>query len=364
MPALIDRYMIGEVLGPFLFGVASFTGILTATSVLFNLITLMVRFGIPLTTVLQVLALRMPEMAFYTFPMSMLLAALMSFGRLSGDSEIIALRASGVSLYRILAPVVFAALSVSVITIALNEFVVPQADWAAKNLLYEAQNKRKLPTARDNVFYEEMEDNQLKRFFYARHFDGDTMRGVLVQEFENNELSRIVKADSAAYEGDAWVFRNGMLYQMAENGEYRYVVKFARQVLPIKQSLLTLSRENRQPMEMNIGELSSHIKRLEGAGHQGSEIRELAVQLHQKLSVPFASLVFALVGVPLGLRPNRSSSSLGLGLSILVIFIYYVTMFVFMALGQSGYLPPVLSAWLPNVLTALIGCLLIYRAAK
>ncbi|HBN08471.1 MAG TPA: hypothetical protein DD435_07430 [Cyanobacteria bacterium UBA8530] len=363
-PTLMDRYMLSEVLGPFLFGVASFTGILTATSVLFNLITLMVRFGIPLSTVLQVLALRMPEMAFYTFPMSMLLAALLSFGRLSGDSEIIALRASGVSLYRILSPVIVAALSVSVMTIALNEFVVPQADWAAKNLLFEAQHQRKLPTARDNVFYEELEDNQLKRFFYARHFDGETMRGVLVQEFEKSELSRIVKAESAVYEGQSWVFKNGTLYQLAENGEYKYVVKFERQVLPIKQALLTLSRENRQPMEMNIGELSAHIKRLEEAGHQGSEIRELAVQLHQKLSVPFASLVFALVGAPLGLRPNRSSGSLGLGLSILIIFVYYVAMFVFMAFGQSGFLSPAFSAWLPNVLTAFIGCLLIYRAAK
>lgn len=363
-PTLMDRYVLQEVLGPFLFGVAAFTGIMTATSVLFSLITLMVRFGIPITTVLQVLALRLPEMAFYTFPMSMLLAALLSFGRLSGDSEIIALRASGISLYRIMSPVVITALLVSVLTVALNEFVVPQADWAAKNLLYEAQHQRKLPTARDNIFYEEMEEGRMKRFFYARHFDGEVMQGVLVQEFENGELARIVRSDTARYVGGSWLFQKGVLYQVAENGEYRYVVRFQKHVLPLKESLFTLSKEHRQPMEMNIGELSSHIAQLQEAGHKGSDIRELEVQLHQKLSVPFASLVFALVGAPLGLRPNRSSSSIGLGLSILIIFVYYIAMFVCMAMGQTGYLPSVVSAWLPNLLTAAIGCGLIYRSAK
>lgn len=360
----MDRYILGEVLGPFLFGVAAFTGILTATSVLFNLITLMVRFGIPLATVMQVLALKLPGMTFYTFPMSMLLAAILSFGRLSGDSEIIALRACGVSLQRIFAPVLAAALIVSAMTIGLSEFVIPQADWAAKNLLYEAQNKQKLPTARDNISYEEFEDGHLKRVFYARHFDGQTMSKVMVQEFEQGELSRIVRADSANYTQGAWVFNNGVLYQMDERGDYRYVVKFAREIVPLKQSLFTLSKENRQPMEMTIRELALHIRLLKESGHHGTDINELDVQLHQKLSVPFASLVFAMVGVPLGLRPNRSSGSLGLGFSILIIFIYYIAMFVFMALGQSGYLPPLVAAWMPNLLTGGIGAGLIYRSAK
>jgi lipopolysaccharide export system permease protein len=141
-------------------------------------------------------------------------------------------------------------------------------------------------------------------------------------------------------------------------------VKFARQIVPLKQSLFTLSKENRMPTEMTIRELADHVKRLKDAGQQGTEINELDVPLHQKLSVPFASLVFAMVGVPLGLRPNRSSSSMGLGFSILIIFIYYIAMFDFMALGQSGYLPPPLAAWLPNLLTGGIGVALIIKSSK
>lgn len=363
-PSIIDRYLIAELLGPFLFGVGAFTAIMTATSVLFELISFMVRFGLPLWTVIQVLALRMPEMVFYTFPMSMLLASLLAFGRLSGENEITALKACGVSLYRIMAPVAGVSLLVSVATIALNEYVVPGADWAAKNILYEAEHQKRMPTSRDNVFYQEMEGGKLKRVFYARAFDGEVMRNVLVQEFEGDRLDRIIHAERARWETGAWTFFDGILYQMADNGEYRFIAKFEEQKVKLREALLSLTIERRSPTEMNIRELRDHIRRLEESGARGSGLNELNVQLHQKLSVPFACLVFMLIGAPLGLRPNRSSSSLGLGLSILIIFVYYVAMFIFMAMGQTGYLPPALAAWMPNLLATSIGIGLIARAAK
>lgn len=362
--SIIDRYLIVEMLGPFLFGVAAFTAIMTATSVLFNLITMMVRFGLPLSVVLEVLALRLPEMAFYTFPMSMLLASLLAFGRLSGDSEITALKACGVSLFRIMAPVVMVSLIISGATVALNEFVVPQADWAAKNILYEAQHQRKLPTARENVFYQELEEGRLKRFFYARNFDGQTMRGVLVQEFEGDRLDRIIRADHAEYKRGGWIFFDGEMYQTGDHGEYRFFIRFKEQQVALKEALLTLSQEQRAPTEMNIRELAHHVKLLKESGQQGGAINELEVQWHQKLSVPFASMVFMMIGAPLGLRPNRSSSSIGLGLSILIIFVYYLIMFMFMAMGQAGHLAPWLAAWMPNLIGAAVGAGLIAQKAR
>lgn len=361
---IVDRYLISELLGPFLFGVGAFTAIMTATSVLFELITLMVRFGLPVVTVVQVLSLRMPEMVFYTFPMSMLLASLLSFGRLSGDHEITALKAAGVSLFRIIAPIAMVSLLVSVLTVALNEFVVPGAGWAAKNILYEAQHQKKLPTTRKNVFYQELEDGKLKRVFYAQRFDGELMRNVLVQEFEGDRLDRLIHADRARWVDGTWTFYDGTMYQMADNGEYRFFVRFQEQRVRLREALLDLSTERRSPTEMNLRELAVHIKELETSGQTGSALNELRVQWHQKLSVPFASLVFMLVGAPLGLRPNRSSSSLGLGLSILIIFIYYLAMFTFMALGQTGVLSPLVAAWMPNLLGAGVGIGLIWRASR
>lgn len=361
---ILDRYILAELAAPFVFGVAAFTAILTASSVLFYLVTLMVRHGLPVGLVIEILALRVPEMVFYTFPMSMLLATLLAFGRMSGDGEITAFKAAGVSLYRIMIPVVFFASVVSVATIALNEYMVPAANWRAKNLLHEATHKQQLPVSRDHVFYNEMEGGQLKRFFYARHFDGSHMQDVIVQEFENNRLVRLVQAKEATPTDHGWRFDQGVIYQVDEKGEYRYTVRFDTQKIALGEALLALGTENRLPTEMNAHDLAAHIDRLIATGQTGNTINELKVQWHQKFSVPFASLIFALVGAPLGLRPQRSTSSIGLGLSILVIFAYYILMFLGMAMGQTGAMSPFLGAWMPNVIAGAIGVYFLRRVAR
>lgn len=360
---LLDRYILAELAPPFVFGVAAFTAIMTASTVLFHLVTLMVRHGLPPLLVSQIFALRIPEMVFYTFPMAMLLATLMAFGRLSGDGEITAFKAVGVSLYRMLAPALAAAALVSACTIGLNEYLVPAAAWKAKNLLYEATHKQQLPLARDHLFYNEMAGDRLARSFYARHFDGRVMHDVVVQEFEDNRLVRLIQAKQARAVAAGWSFETGMIYQVDESGEFRYTVRFKEQRIALGEALLALSQENRLPIEMNAGELDAHIDRLRSTGQQGREVNELMVQYHQKFAVPFASLVFALIGAPMGLRPQRSTSSIGLGLSILVIFIYYILMFVCMAMGQTGALPAWLAAWLPNMVAGAIGLFHLRRLA-
>ena len=362
---LLDRSVVSELSGPFLFGVGAFTAILAATTVLFHLVTLMVQHGLPVALVGEVFALRLPETAFYTFPMSMLLASLLGFGRLSADGEITAFKAAGVSLYRMAAPAIALALFVALATVALNETLVPWASHRAKQLLYAATHEQQsLPVARDHLFYHERANGELKRLFYARSFDGARMHDVVVQEFEANRLVRIVQAAEAAPTDAGWRFERGVIYQIDEAGEYRYTVRFDSQRVALDPALLALSRETRTPLELTARELAGHIGRLEAAGQTGREVNELSVQLHQKLAVPFASVVFTLLGVPLGLRPQRASAGIGLGVSILVIFGYYVLMFFGLALGQTGAVPPIVGAWLPNLSAGALGVALLVRQAR
>lgn len=361
---LLDRYLLAELAAPFAFGVAAFTAILLASTVLFHLVTEMVHYGLSPPLVAQVLALRLPEMVFYTFPMSMLLASLMAFGRLANDHEFVAFKAAGVSVYRMMAPVLAMAALVSVCTVALDETLVPAATWRAKTLLYEATHKQQLPLAREHVFYNEMDGDALVRSFYARAFDGERMHDVVVQEFENNRLVRLIQAKEALPQPDGWRFEQGTLYQVDGQGEFRYVAHFQSQRVVLGKSLLELSRENRMATEMNARELAEHIHRLAATGAQGREINELRVLWHQKFAVPFACLVFALVGAPMGLAPQRGSGAIGLGLSVLVIFVYYVLMFVSMALGQTGALSAGTAAWLPNVVAGALGLAQLRRLAR
>lgn len=348
-PQLFDRYVLRELLAPFAFGVAAFTGILLATTVLFHLVTLMVRHGLSGLLVLQILGLRLPETAFYTFPMATLLAALLAYGRLAGDGELTAMRASGVGFARLVAPALGFSLVVAALTLGLNEAVAPVAALQAKTRLLAASQQPNVPVTREHLFYPERDRGELRRFFYARRYDGSRMQDVVVQEFEAGRLVRLVQALEAAPLDDGWTFRQGVMHQVDERGEFRYTVRFEAQRIALGADLLAMSQESRAPQEMSAGELRAHVDRLARTGGSPREVAELQVLFHQRLAVPFAAVVFTLLGAGMGIRPQRSSAGVGLGVSILVIFAYYVLMFLGMAMGQTGALPPALAAWLPNL---------------
>jgi len=358
---IIDRYIFRELIEPFLFGLGAFTAILSASMILFELVRAIILKGMPFIVAMQIFVYRLPGIVIYIFPMAMLLAALLAFGRLSGDSEIIAFRASGVSLYRLMIPVLFLGLLVSFANLTFSEIVVPESNKAAKNLLIETSGKHK-PKMQKNVFIPEMERGVLKRIFYAETLKGSTMQDVIVQEFSQGKLTQILTAQEALWQKtkDEWLFKNGTIYLIAETGEYKHLIKFSEQSVAIKYSPADFYVDDKKPEEMTIAELKEFIKLKE---KMGVNVTDFKLQLNMKMAIPFASLVFALLGAPLGITRRRASSSLGLGLSILVIFVYYILTFVSMAIGELNILAPGLSAWLPNIITGSIGWYILSKAA-
>lgn len=361
MIKIIDRYIFKELFEPFLFGLGAFTAILSSSMILFELVRAVVLRGMPLFVALQIFIYKLPAIMVYIFPMATLLAALLAFGRLSGDSEVVAFRASGVSLYRLIIPVIFLGFLVSFANLGFSEIVVPQANQAAKNLLIETSGKHK-PKLQKNIFVPELEHGTLKRIFYAQTLEGDTMKDVIVQEFSDGRLSQILTAKEALWkkDNDEWIFKSGIIYLIAENGEYKHLIKFKEQSVAIKYTPADFFIGDRNPEEMTIAELKKFISL---KTKMGEEVTGLNLQLNMKMALPFASLVFALLGAPLGISRRRASSSLGLGLSILVIFFYYILTFISMAIGEIGFLPPGIAAWLPNIATGGIGFYILSKAA-
>ncbi|MEA3493794.1 MAG: LptF/LptG family permease [Candidatus Margulisiibacteriota bacterium] len=361
MIKIIDRYIFKELFEPFLFGLGSFTAILSASMILFELVRAVVLRGMPLFVALQIFIYRLPAIMVYIFPMATLLAALLAFGRLSGDSEIVAFRASGVSLYRLIIPVLFLGLLVSFVNLGFSEVVVPESNKAAKNLLIETSGKHQ-PKLQKNVFVPELEHGVLKRIFYAETFKGDTMQDVIVQEFSNGKLSQILTAKKARWvkNKDEWIFKSGIIYLIAKSGEYKHLIRFDEQSIAIKYTPADFYIGDRNPEEMTIAELKKFISL---KSKMGEEVTDLKLQLNMKTALPFASLVFALLGAPLGISRRRASSSLGLGLSILVIFFYYILTFISMAIGEIGFFTPGIAAWFPNIATGGVGFYILSKAA-
>lgn len=369
---VMDRYLAVEMLMPFLFGVAAFTSIGMAIGSLFELVRLITDSGLSITTALQVFLLRLPSIVVYTFPMSTLLAALLAYGRLSGDSEITALQACGVSIYRTVVPALVVSLAAALTTFWFNESVVPTANQEANATLYQSLDREKPDFKKDNILYPEYgfiergdgkKDFALVRLFYARQFVDGEMNGLTILDFSQTGLNQIVTARSASWDSalGLWTFRDGTTYLVAPDGSYRNILRFEKQRVRISKRPLQFAQEVRRPEEMTTGELSRYITLVE---QSGQDIRGLLVSLNQKYAVPVACCAFALIGAPLGLRRQRTSNSLALGLSILIIFGYYVFFFVTQAMGQTGALTPWLAAWLPVLATTAVGGILLWRAGR
>jgi lipopolysaccharide export system permease protein len=353
---LIDRYILREVGGVFLFGVAVFTTLLLVNH-LFFLARLAAETSIPLRTNLELLVLRVPYLAAYSLPMSMLLATLLAVGRLSDRNELIAMRTSGWSLGRIAAPVLLAGVAVTGLSLGLSEYVVPRSETRYREALAEAV---RAPARRiqEHVLFRERISG-VESVFYARRMDTQDgrMTDVAILQFQRGRPVRLIEARAAVYDEQGWVLRDGTLYLLGSGAGLRTAFDELR--VQLARAPRQLAAMRRDPSEMTIGELRQQIAALAAAGEN---VLRYAVSLQLKMALPASSVIFALLAVPLGLRPHRSGRSTGLGLTVLVLLAYYLLMTVTVTLGERGQLAPLPAAWLPNLLVGAVGGYLLWTA--
>lgn len=360
---ILDKYILRELMGPFLFGIASFSSIFIGTNTIFRIVQYITKYGASLASVTKLFIYSLPNIVVLTFPMSMLLASLLAFGRLSAASEITAMKSGGLSFYRLSIPVFIVAFFVSIFAVAFNELVVPAANTAYNNTVFYEIQKNTTPKSQDHIIIKDVNSGNMSRLTYARKFDEatNTMVGVSIEEFDNQRLVRIENAEKAVWKTDHWVMYHGTIYDMGTEGNLERSMRFEEQVMPVDKGPRAIAREQKKPEEMTIRELKQQISVLQREYVKSSTYE---VELHQRIAIPMASLVFALIGTPLGLSPHRSSSSTGLGLSIVIIFVYYIIMAVSTALGQGGAVPAVLAAWMPNIIGIIAGVYLVRRASS
>lgn len=371
----MDRYIVTQLIPPLIFGVAAFTSVVSSVATVFDLIRKITEAGLPLSIAVQVYFLQLPEFVSLALPMSMLLATLLLYSRLSADSELIALRSVGVSVYRLVLPAVLVSFLVTGLTFMLNEAIVPAAKYQAGLTLDRALKQDKPTFKEKNILHQEYRDvklpngeteNALARIFYARQFDGKQMKGLTILDFSQAGLNQIIASESAAWDATkkVWDFFNGTIYLVAPDGSYRNILKFEKQSLQLPRAPLDLATHKRDFLEMNIAELRDYEGIIIGSG-DAKETNKLRLRIQQKLAFPFVCLVFGLVGAALGTSPQRrSGKGASFALSVGIIFAYYLLSFVCDSFGQISLLPFTLAAWLPTGLGLMTGMGLLFRAAR
>lgn len=359
---IIYRYIFKELILPVIFGIAAFTGIFVGTSILFRVLEFYNRYGVELITLVKLFFLELPSVIVITLPMATLLGVIITYGRLSSDSEITAFRAGGISIYRLVFPALVVGLLMTVLTLAINEYAAPWANFQNDQIRHQIRYGKKLPRTQKDLMITNQDGSGRPDFFlYASLFDGESgeLKDVLYQVYKEGKPDRIIEADKAYWNGNQWKFVKGKITYLKAGeripqGEFKEWFVKGLVYGPRK-----ISNLDRDIDDMNIGQLKEHIK-IRAA--QGKDVRELWIDFYDRFSIPFANFIFALLAAALGIQPQRSSgSATGMGLSIIVIFAYYTMMTVSRVLGTQGILTPFLASWIQNFIFLIIGGVMLYR---
>ena len=372
--SVMNLYIIRELISPFIFGMGIFTSLGLSIGAVFELVREVAESGLPIEIAFKILLLKMPEFIVLAFPMSILLASLMAYSRLSSDSELIALRSIGINIYRLILPTIVFSLLIVSITFLLDNFVAPAANYEAKITLEKALGKPKPTFRTSNILlpqydYVEIEKNNRKkvmtRLFYAEEFDGVRMKNLTVLDRTKREVSQIVTASSAQWNilENTWDFYNGTIYFIGQDGGYQNIVRFQHKQLALPQTAFDLAKQRRKPEEMNILQAIEYLKIIE-FGDSEKNIRKVKVKIQSKIALPFICLVFALIGSALGSKPQNSGKATSLGICIMLIFGYYLLSFICESLGIAGIFTPILAAWLPIILGLVASVFLLAKATN
>jgi lipopolysaccharide export system permease protein len=358
----LDRYVAREVMVPFAVGVLLLTFALV-TGRLLKLTEMVVNHGVKLGDVATLIGFIMPAFLELTFPMAVLLGVLMGFGRMSGDRELIAARACGVSLYRLTAPVLGVALAVYALSSWLAFSVRPWANAHLREALFELTQTRSSAGLKEKVFNRNLPG--LVVYVDQVSASDETLHGVMISDARNPGQQNTIIARSGVIIPDrlrkAITLRlfGGSIFGVEAASNTSHVSSFHIYDLSVRPDA-ELGIGDRDPEEMTLGQLRAAIARARAAGKPDYDAE---TELASKYTLPFTTVLFALLGVPLGLKPARGGQSERFGVAIGLFFVYYSLMRAGEALAQRGQLDAAIAMSIPDLIFAALALWLFVRSA-
>jgi lipopolysaccharide export system permease protein len=355
----LDRYLLREFGMYLALGLWGFITIFIVVDV-FEKIDVFLDHRAPFLLVARFYLFRSPEVVVRVLPVALLLATFLALGQLNKFGELTAMRAAGLSLVRILAPVFGLALISVFVSLWLSEGVVPGAN-RERDRIYDEQIQKLRP----EVAAERADVTYLGaggRIYYMRLYvvAERRMHEVSLQEFSKGQIARRIDAAEATWDGKRWVFSSGFL-RTFEGGQEK-VEPFRRMAVGgIAERPDDFAKENRKPDEMSYPELRRYVEKLRASG---SRVSNYLVDLHLKLAFPLVNLIIIMIGGSIATRLRMQSAALGFGLSVSISFFYYGFMRTGQALGHNGALPPYLAAWLGDLVFGTVGLTMMIRAQR
>jgi len=365
MLKILDRYMIKDLAPSFALAVGVLTFFLVIDRV-YQLTDLVITKSVPFHFVLGLLLFMLPGVLTLTVPMALLVSVLLVGGRLAGDLEVVALKASGVSPLRLFRPFLGIGILVCGIVAVLTLVIAPAASGAFQNQLFQILQTKATTGIKERTFTASF--SQMVMYVDDISASQVALRGLLVSDERDAKLSRIIVAREGRLFSDAKNRRVTMRFidgsvSETDTGDPRRFRLTAFSLydlnLPLDNPQRTAERIEKPEKEMPLSVLRETIDEL---GRQGQIVRPFQVELHKRFTLPVAALVFILVGFPLGIRTHRGGRTLALGSSLAVVAGYYIIHTFLEGVALRGGVPVTLAMWLPNAIFGVLGLLLLRGA--
>jgi LPS export ABC transporter permease LptG/LPS export ABC transporter permease LptF len=364
-PRILDEYVIRQFLNTFFLVLCGFV-LLMLVFTFFELVGDIIRNRIPLTVVGDYLVNLTPNMIYTIAPLAVLIAVLVTFGVLNRNSEIIAMKATGISLYRLVIPIVSIAALLAVCLFAFDELYLPQANRkqeALRSTIKGRPPQTFLNPERQWIFGQP-HPGEPDRIFYYQFFDRDREEFVNMSVFELDPstfaVSRRIFASRVLWDTEigAWRFQNGWErdFDGANQKNFREFINTS--FSEIHEEPGYFFKEIVPSQEMNFGQLDRYIRDLSQSGFDTMRLR---VALWHKLAYPLIAIVMAMLAIPFALSMGRRGSLTGIAIAIAVALSYWVVDNLFGAMGNVNYLPAPMAAWSSDILFGLAGGYLLLR---
>jgi lipopolysaccharide export system permease protein len=360
MKKTLYAYIFKEIPPPFLVGMGTFTFVLLMGRFL-KLAEMVVEKGVPFGDVVMMIVYLLPSFWLFTIPMALLLAILLAFGRLSGDSEVTAMKSCGISLYGMLPPPLVFSLFACAACLCVTVYAVPWGNSSFKRLLIDVAQASAGVVVKEKVF----NDAFPGMVIYADSFDqkGQSMGGVIIHDERDPREPATIFARSGALLSDPrarsieFHLKDGSIHRSADGGGYRMVQfqEYNLRVALASEGIAHVKSEG----EMTLNELLHPPPIYNAKG-----VLALRLEYHSRLALPFSCFVFTLLAMPLGIQNRRSGKAAGFSLSIGVLLLYYINLSAFKTLGEKEILTPFLACWGPNLLFLLLAAYLFQKTAS
>jgi LPS export ABC transporter permease LptF/LPS export ABC transporter permease LptG len=367
MRVRLSRYILVEILGPLGLGFLVYTFILLIRF-LFTSAEMIIRRGLPVPIVGKLLFLSLPNIVVLTLPMSLLFGILIAVGRLSSDSELVAMRSCGISLLTLYRPILLLSAVLTALNTYLMVYALPWGNHALQQLFLEIATKTVAQQVQPRVFYEEWEGKVVYVFEVPK--GTNRWRGVfLAQSLPSTDKNEITVADwgeikvDEAGERVVLLLHNAIRHQVDLNAPDRYEIIRHRRLEIILEDQFTTEQKAKISVSKGIRELTlAELQDLRSDPSASEEQQNLArVEIHKKFSIPMACMVFGLFALPLGFNNRRGGKASGFALSIGVIALYYILLSNGEEAARYGRIPAWAAMWSPNVLLAIGGLFLLMR---